>query len=421
MSDEISNKTAEEYILGIMLLYAEIVPDIAAQLDEKDFFFEQNAKLYKTLKLLFENGEEVNAVAAISNGFSADFVTNLVLEVISPSQCEFYIKEIKNCKKRRDLIIDLKSVIQSAKNNDENYVQQLESALEKVRCDSIENLSTVSDKALIAAAEIGNIETGLSTGFYEIDNTLNGLQKGHMIIVGGRPSMGKTSFAMNIAIHAAMQGKTVAVFSLETSIQNMLQRAVISLAKCSAYEVQEAEKNGYTEQRTRLINAGIKIAETNLYIFDNIYSPSKIKSQCYRIKNKNKGLDLVVVDYLQLMKTQEKKNGTREQEVSDLSRTMKLMAKELNIPIVLLAQLNRSIENRADPAPKLSDIRESGALEQDADEVLFMYRPFVYQLSDDPTEAYVNIAKHKDGETGSIPLRWEGKYFLFSNENDWIE
>lgn len=211
---------------------------------------------------------------------------------------------------------------------------------------------------------------------------------------------------MNIAVNMALFDRTVAVFSLEMPREDVLQRAIISYAKCSRDEM----FSGGQEAVDRIQNAVNKLSATRLYLSDNAYTVEAIRSQCYAIKQQERELDLIAIDYLGLIQSS-LRNRTRENEVSDISRKIKLLAKELNAPVVLLCQLNRAIEGRNDGRPRLSDLRESGAIEQDADEVLLLHRP-------DPQseDASIIVAKNRNGRTGELSVKWYGKYFLYEDE-----
>lgn len=218
--------------------------------------------------------------------------------------------------------------------------------------------------------------------------------------------MGKTSFAMNIALNVA-QNERVAVFSLEMTRKELLQRAVISVAN-----VNEDEMNQHPAAQEAIKVAARTVKGLKLYIDDKAgVTVDYIKAQCYRIKPA-----LIVIDYLGLIKTNQKKSGTREQEISEVTRSVKVMAKDLNAPVMLLAQLNRGVDIRKDKKPVLSDLRESGSIEQDADIVLFLHRPQVYDEKADPKEAILDIAKHRNGQSGALEMQWDGAHFRYSDK-----
>jgi len=269
---------------------------------------------------------------------------------------------------------------------------------------------------------------GIKTGFYGIDNMTNGLHKGELVILAARPGIGKTSLGLNMITNAAIHsGKKCAVFSLEMSKALVTRRALCSLAMVSSYKAGRGELDSAEWQR--LWHANDVLSKANVYIDDNSeITPMEIKRKCMRLK-REQGLDLVMVDYLGLMSSGAVKVESRQTEVASMSRAMKVLSKELDIPVLLLAQLNRSVETRArkgdDARPALHDLRESGAIEQDADVVMFIHMPKPPEQSDDedeapadkktPDEADIIIAKHRNGPCGTIKVRWIKEWTTFTN------
>jgi replicative DNA helicase len=253
--------------------------------------------------------------------------------------------------------------------------------------------------------------TGISTGFDEIDKMTNGLQNGDLIIVAGRPSMGKTSFAMNIAEHVAVcQGKKVAVFSLEQPTAQITMRLITSM---SGFEF---GRNFDSDRIPLMSSAATKLKSAQIFIDDTGgLSPNKLKARAKLMAIQN-GVDLIIVDYLQLMNGRNKSNHTRNDEVSDISRELKSLAKELNVPVIALSQLNRGVEQRPNKRPNNSDLRDSGAIEQDADVIMFIYRDEVYNSdSQDKGTAEVIISKQRNGPCGMARLAFIGNRFRFEN------
>ena len=257
--------------------------------------------------------------------------------------------------------------------------------------------------------------TGITTGYDGLDNLLSGLQPADLVLLAARPSMGKTALGVNIATNAAIQGKCkVAIFSLEMSSMQLSQRIIASLSKVDLQKIISGNIED-PEEWTRIANASGALAELDLYIDDTASIPlSELRAKCRRMKME-KGLDLVMIDYLQLMETHERTEN-RQQEISAISRGLKALAKEINCPVLALSQLSRNLESRKDKRPMLSDLRESGAIEQDADVVMFIYREDYY---DDESEkgniAEIQIAKHRNGPTGKTELVFLKEITTFAN------
>jgi len=256
--------------------------------------------------------------------------------------------------------------------------------------------------------------TGVESGFRELDKITAGLQKGELIIIAGRPSMGKTAFALNIAEHVALaHNNPVAIFSMEMSASSLAQRMISSLGRVNAHSV----KTGKLEEKDwhRIDGAIQQMRDAPIYIDDTpSLTPIEIRARARRIQ-REKGLKLIVIDYLQLMQVSGSKEN-RATEISEISRNLKALARELNIPIIALSQLNRSVEQRTDKKPQMSDLRESGAIEQDADLIAFIYREEVYDPETDKKGiALIDIAKQRNGAIGSFNLTFLGRYTKFEN------
>jgi replicative DNA helicase len=273
----------------------------------------------------------------------------------------------------------------------------------------------VGNAVMDVVINFGKQELGIPSGFEHLDMYTGGLKEGNLIIIAARPSMGKTAFATNIALNvAADPDRVVAMFSLEMSQREVLKRTICSVGLCSKDEI--LAKNERATKRA--VEAAAKISDMKLFLDDrSSLSVGKIKARCMQIKQKMKRLDLVIVDYLQLVNMKSKKNGTREQEVAEATRGFKLLAKELNCPLILLSQLSREVERRNDRTPILSDLRESGAIEQDADIVIFLHRPHQVDKEADPRLGFAIIAKNRNGATDTVQLDWQGEYQKFST--DW--
>ena len=263
---------------------------------------------------------------------------------------------------------------------------------------------------------------GIPTGFKDFDAITNGLQNSDLVLLAARPAVGKTSFAMNVMTNIALSGKTCAVFSLEMSKAQLAQRALCSVSRVPMGKALSGKMQADEWKR---IWAGTKQLENSkLFIDDSaMTTPATLLSKCRRLKAKEGSLDVIMVDYLQLMKT-EGKSDSRQNEVSAISRNLKIAAKELNVPIIVLSQLSRDIEKRDGHRPQLSDLRDSGAIEQDADIVMFLHNPEKYNdtpSQDEPGVVELIIAKHRNGSTGSVKLRWIGQYTTFVNLDEKVK
>ena len=254
---------------------------------------------------------------------------------------------------------------------------------------------------------------GISTGFHELDRQLTGLNKSDLILVAARPGMGKTAFALNLALNGAKASqKDVVVFQLEMSKDQLASRFLSSQAMVDAQKLKTGALDD--DDWMKIARASNVLSKLRIYVDDNpSITVAEIKAKCRRLGD---GLGMVVIDYIQLMQSGGKRNDNRVQEVAEISRGLKIMAKELNVPVVCLSQLSRAAENRADKRPMLSDLRESGAIEQDADIVMFIYRDDYYDAeSEDKNIAEIIIAKNRHGSTGTTNLQWVGQYTTFSN------
>ena len=270
------------------------------------------------------------------------------------------------------------------------------------------------EKIQLAAKTKGNV-TGIPTGFIDLDYKMSGLQPSDLILVAARPSMGKTAFALNIATNAALRANVpVAIFSLEMSKDQLVNRMLCSEAMVDSNKVRTGKLD--EEDWTKLAEAIGPLSEAGVYIDDTPgISVMEIRTKCRKLKME-KNIGLVVIDYLQLISGSNKRNGSREQEISEISRSLKVLAKELNVPVIALSQLSRAVEQRDDHRPMLSDLRESGAIEQDADIVMFLYRDDYYNKeSAEKDIAEVIIAKQRGGSTGTVKLYWMGNYTKFVN------
>ena len=358
------------------------------------------------------------------------YITFLTNVVPSAANYKHYYDIVYSNSLRRSLIKGGQNIIENAFNlNDEEEAMQ---KAEKIIFDMAQTKNS-SDLELIGKPggvltnvlkEISEIAEnhgklrGVPTGFEELDELTNGLQKGTLVVLAARPGVGKTSFAMNIALHAAVEeGKKVAIFALEMSREELMQRALASLARVDASHILNGSMD--QEEWKRIWTAEKKLAQSSVYLSDSTQvTPLDILSKCRKLKVKE-GLDLIVIDYLQLMSMGGKSVENITQEVTKMTRILKTTAKELKVPILLLSQLSRLPDQRqGDHKPIMSDLRDSGSIEQDADIVMFLYNPEMYNdviSKDDPGTVYLLVSKHRSGRTGEIKLKWIKEYTTYTS------
>ena len=434
-----NNLEAEQAVLGSVLIDQEAQTDILSSLSEEDFYSEAHRNIFKAMQTIFSKSIPVDFVTLTSeleiekkleNVGGIDYITYLTNVVPSAANFKHYCDIVTANSVRRSLIKGGQKIIEDAFENadEQSAMQNAEKTIfDLSQKDASSGLELVGRpggvltdvlKEISEIAENQGKMRGIPTGFRDLDAITNGLNKSDLILLAARPCVGKTSFAMNIALNVALnEGKKVAIFALEMSRSQLVQRALASIAKVNLTHILRGTMD--QEEWKRIWTAEKKLAQSALFIDDNsTVTPLDIISKCRKLKM-TEGLDLIVIDYLQLMTANKK--GTREnrtQEVSDLTRMLKVAAKDLNVPIILLSQLSRNVEQREDHKPILADLRESGSIEQDADIVMFLYNPENYNdvtTNDEPGTVYLIIAKHRSGSTGEIKLKWIKEITTYTN------
>ena len=438
------NIEAEQAVLGCILLDNVAQVDIFPIIDEDDFYSDAHKAIYGSMLKIYQKSIPVDFVTLASQLESdkllekvggIDYVTFLTNAVPSAANFSYYCDIVKGNSIRRKLIKSGQDIIEeSFKNEDKDaslqYAEQVVFDIaEKQSRSTLEHvgkpggaIKKVLDKFDMIAKDPTSIK-GIATGFKDFDAITNGLQNSDLILLAARPGVGKTSFSMNIINYAATElGKKCAVFSLEMSREQLMQRAICSLAKVPMGKALKGTMNA--DEWQRIWTATKKLEASGLYIDDSaMTSPTDLISKCRRLKAKD-NIDLIMVDYIQLMSSGKKTTENRVNEVSEISRTLKIAAKELNVPIIVLSQLSRAVEARQDHRPMLSDLRDSGAIEQDADIVLFLYNAEKYndaEQPDEPGTVELIVAKHRNGSTGTVKLRWIGEYTTFVNMGDKVK
>ena len=402
---------AERALIGAAMHNASFTALFVSELTEDSFADNRNASIYRAIAKLQAAGKPVSLASVSyalpeSDGVSMAELAAIMEEAAIEGSEHSCLEIVQDAHSRRLLVQGLRRAIAQAEGGDASCIETAQAAIDAANSFGAVNVEPIGSYALDAVTEIGNLCSGIPTGFSAIDKTICGLHGGDLVIIGARPSVGKTTLAVNIATNIARGGRPVAVFELEMDKQHIAQRIAHGLSRVSREQV----LNGSANASERICQAAQAMKNMPLYIIDRAgLTFQQIRSQCYRIKQRH-GLELIVIDYLGLVRAERRKNGTREQEVSELSRSFKLLAREMNVPVILLSQLNRGVEVRTDQVPTLADLRESGAIEQDADVVALLYR-------DDKSENIVKlkIAKNRNGKTGTTTLYYHGEHFLFDS------
>lgn len=433
-----NNFDAEQAVLGCALIDNEASLTVVSKLEEIDFYNETHRNIFKVIKDLYKNSVPIDFVTVsddlekkglINAVGGMAYITSLSNIVPSAASCNHYVDIVKRDSVLRQVIIACGDTITKAyeQGSDESIIGQAEKAIyeiaEKGQTGALEKIGKPLESVINKIEEIHKDNTvlrGLKTGFYAIDKATNGLQKTDLIILAARPGVGKTSLAMNIVSNAAIEYKAkCAVFSLEMGREQLAQRMLFSVANVSMAKALRGELD--EADWVKIWKAEKKLKDVDIYIDDNaMNTPSQVLSKCRKLK-REKGLDLIVIDYLGLMKS-DSKSDNRQNEVADISRNLKLLAKEVEVPVLSLCQLNRSVEQRDDGKPGkpvLSDLRDSGSIEQDADMVWFIHRDMsAKEISEQPNGNYraeLIIAKFRNGQPGSVYLGWDGSRTSFVN------
>lgn len=432
-----SNKEAEMSVLGVTFIDNSLVDKICEEVNSDMFFDEKNKFLFEAIEELHKNGipidigmikEELDKKKRLTQVGGIEYISEVIDSVITSANLNYYIEILKEHSTRRNLINVATEIVTEAY-DEENVTTVLDNAerniLNVVKVRTVKDFVPIHEILRRAQSKLEELAknkkliTGLETGFYDFDKITTGFQPGELIILAARPGMGKTALALNMATYAATTtDKAIAIFNLEMPAEQLVNRIISAQGGIDAYKLQ----TGQMQERDwkRYNEAMNELAETNLFIEDNSgVTVSEIKAKCRRLANMPKGLGLVVIDYLQLVTTGNRRIESRQVEVSEISRSLKTMALELGVPVIALSQLSRSAEKRESNMPMLADLRESGSIEQDADMVLFINRKDYYEAKKDQREKIVPaelvIAKHRKGSLGTIDLLFELNMSAFRN------
>jgi len=424
---------AEQSVIGSMIMDKDAIIMASEVIRSSDFYDQQLGILFDTMLELYNEGKPVDLVTLQDRLkekdvppqlSSLEFIRDLVASVPTSANVKYYAQIVKEKAVLRRLI----KVSEEMANDCYLDKEKLDVILDKAErqiFDIVQNRGTreFTDIKEIVLRSIDSIEaasknqgsvTGIATGFYDLDYKTAGLQPSDLILIAARPSMGKTAFALNIAEYVALRSNiTTAIFSLEMSQDQLVKRLLSMNSRVDSQKIRTG--NLSADEWASLMESARIIGNSNLIIDDtSAISVSELRSKCRKLKIE-RNLGLVIIDYLQLM-TGSRRTESRQQEISEISRALKSLAREINVPVIALSQLSRAVEQRIDKRPILSDLRESGAIEQDADVVMFIYRDDYYNHdTKEPGVSEIIIGKQRNGPTGTVKLAWQAQYTKFAN------
>ena len=426
---------AEQAVLGSILIDSRCVADVIGILRPEDFHLQQNREIYETIYTMFNFSQTIDPVTVLDkmrqlgvyHDNSRDYIQQLMEITPTAANAVRYANIVRDKAMLRglaDASTDISEMVYSQVGTPGEILETAEKKIYGLRKgergDSLEHIGVTLHKVFDRLTELSQSDSaipGLSTGLQDLDKKINGLNRSDLFLIAARPAMGKSAFALNIGLNVAKKyNMTVAMFSLEMSREQLAMRL---LASESFVELQKLATGKLSEDEwSKLCMASAALSQTDIRIDDNpSLTVAEMNAKCRRLDN----LGLVIIDYLQLMQGSGygKNSDNRVNVVSDISRSLKIMAKELNVPVICLSQLSRGPEGRTDKRPMLSDLRESGAIEQDADEVVFLYRDEYYnENTEDKGVAECIVAKNRHGEVGTVKLQWVGQYQTFT-DREW--
>lgn len=429
-----NNIEAEKALIGSAFWSYGALQKVCEEVNEEEFYLDSNSKIFSVIKFLYQNKQPVDVGTVtseiINRGWlvqigGVEYLNSVIESVATGANVEYYIDTVLQKFTLRRLIESATAIITNANKTDANLNEVVEDAEKSIlgisklkKTTEFRNIKDVLEKAqndLETLAKNKGKVTGLTTGLIDLDNLTNGFSPTQLIIVAARPAVGKTAFALNIACAAAKSTKkNIAVFSLEMPAEQLIMRMISSLGQVDNKKLQTGRLEN--EDWRRINEAISQLADTNIYFHDaGGVTASEIKAKCRRLATQGEGLGLVIIDYLQLIDSSSKYVGSRQQEVSEISRSLKTMALELEVPVIALSQLSRSVEKREDKKPVLSDLRESGSIEQDADIVAALHAPDVEAPPDDnlPVPIQLIILKHRNGPIATIDMLFKKKTSTF--------
>ena len=433
-----NNLEAEESVLGACFLSKYALQKAGESLTPESFYSEKNSKIFASMLDLMEEKTPIDITTVTSalkkkNELTevggVEYLTEIINFVPTASNVDYYIQNVEEAAILRRLIETATDIASEGYRTDETVNEILDNSEKKilniVKNRKASEFKTIKDVLIKTQSDLERLSenkgeiTGLATGWYDLDKITTGLHPNEFIIIAARPAMGKTAFALNLATHAAMsQDKSVALFNLEMSAEQLASRILSSLGQIDGFKLRTG--NLMNNDWKRINEAVSQLSTTNMVIDDTPgITIGEIRAKCRRLASSEKGLSLVVIDYLQLISGGKNYGSNRQQEVSDISRSLKTLAMELNVPVIALSQLSRSVEGREDKRPLMSDLRESGSIEQDADIVAFLYRDDYYnkeaRTEDNTSISELIIGKHRNGPTTTIELLFKKNTSTFVN------
>jgi len=428
---------AEQSVLGAILLENEALIKAIELLQVDDFYRESHRQIYSAMIGLYEKNTPVDQITLtehlkqknkLAEVGGLSYVAELAEKIPTAANIEYYAKIVRQKAILRNLISSATNIVAKATSGEENIedildfsektIFQISEQQIKPSYYPLKSILQSTFKSIERLYEKKQLITGVGTGFADLDEKTSGFQPSDLIIIAGRPSMGKTAFCLNIAQHAATVEKVpTVVFSLEMSKEQLALRMLCSEARIDNHKL----RSGHIAENEwgKLTMAAGRLSEASLFIDDTPgMSVFEMRAKARRLKAEH-GLGMIIIDYMQLMSGSKSRADSREQEISEISRSLKALAKELNVPVLALSQLNRRLEDRTDKKPQMSDLRESGAIEQDADVILFIYREEVYHRDSEEAKgkAEVIIGKQRNGPIGDIPLTFINEYTRFETRS----
>ena len=432
------NIEAEMNVLGCAFLTKYAEDKLCEELDDEMFSSERNKRIFNAIKSLHQNKipldsatvkNEIEKKGSINGIGGIEYLSDVIDSVISAANIDYYIDIVRDKALRRKLIDTTNAITTNAYNEEEDTNDLIDDAEKKIfsvtKMRKAGEFKTIGEVIRSTQEELERLAknkaeiTGIPSGFYDLDKLTSGFHERELIIIAARPAMGKTAFGLNLAVNAAKStNKAVAIFNMEMSAEQLAMRMI---SAAGGIEQNKLRTGRLEHNDWKKVNEAMsELGETNLYIEDSSgMTISEIRAKCRRLATNGNGLAMIVIDYLQLISGSAKYEGNRQQEVSEISRSLKTMAMELQVPVIALAQLSRSVELRENKRPIMSDLRESGSIEQDADIVAFLYRDDYYNKpaseSTDVSVTELIIGKHRSGGTGTIELLFERSMSNFRN------
>ncbi len=422
-----NNPEAEQAVIGAMFLEKNALQKACEVLNPESFYFNNNAKIFGTIKEMAEKKVPIDLTTVttelknrniLNEVGGVEYLTEILDSVATAANIDQYVKSVEESALLRKLIEVSTNITTTAYNSDKSVNETIDDAERKIlsvvknrrssEFRTIKDVLIQTQRNLEILAQSKSDVTGIATGWYDIDKLTTGLHGSQLIIIAARPAMGKTAFALNLATNVALNsGKPVALFNLEMGAEQLANRMLSSLGQVEGNKI--ATGKLLNDDWKRINEAISQLSEAKLYMDDTPgLTIGEIRSKCRRLASSDEGLGLVVIDYLQLITSSTNYGTNRQQEVSDISRSLKTMALELNVPVIALAQLSRAVDSRENKRPIISDLRESGSIEQDADIVAFLYRDDYYnkeKVTDSNTSiSEFIVAKHRNGPTKTIEL-----------------